>query len=105
MVVTALHKLPVICTETELNRFTAPEGMSCGEYMGPFFDRGGRGYLVGNETSSCEYCAFRVGDQFYEPLGMSFSERWRDLGIFLAFVGSNLVILFTASRFLNYNRR
>ncbi|KAK5661892.1 hypothetical protein OQA88_10001 [Cercophora sp. LCS_1] len=105
MVVTALHQLPVVCGDTELNRFTAPEGMSCGEYMGPFFERGGRGYLVRNETSSCEYCAFKVGDQFYEPLGMSFGERWRDLGIFLAFVGSNLVILFTASRFLNYNRR
>ncbi|KAK1759774.1 ABC-2 type transporter-domain-containing protein [Echria macrotheca] len=106
MVVTALHELPVVCQPSELNRFRAPQGQSCGEYMAPFFERGGRGYLVDNATTAeCEYCAYRVGDEFYGALGMSFGNRWRDLGIFIAFVGSNLIILFTASRFLNYNRR
>jgi ATP-binding cassette subfamily G (WHITE) protein 2 (SNQ2) len=96
MVVTALHKMPVNCMPEELNRFTAPSGHTCGEYMTTFFENGGRGYLVDNATSLCEYCAFKVGDEFYEPLGMSFDYRWRDLGIFLAFIGSNLIILFTA---------
>lgn len=96
MVVTALHDLPVKCGPSELNRFSAPAGQTCGDYMGPFFERGGLGYLVDNATSACEYCAFSVGDQFFERLGMSFDNRWRDLGIFLAFVGSNLIILFTA---------
>ncbi|KAB5566368.1 ABC-2 type transporter-domain-containing protein [Coniochaeta sp. 2T2.1] len=105
MTVTALHDVPVVCTSTELNRFTAPAGQTCGEYMARFFDRGGAGYIVDNATSACEYCAYKVGDQFYEPLGFSFDHRWRDLGIFIAFVGSNLIILFMASRFLNFNRR
>ncbi|KAK0640847.1 ATP-binding cassette transporter [Cercophora newfieldiana] len=105
MVVTALHEMPVTCAPEELNRFNAPEGQTCGEYMAPFFERGGAGYIVNNATSLCEYCAFKVGDQFYEKLGMSFDNRWRDLGIFVAFIGSNLIILFTASRFLNYNKR
>ena len=96
MTTTALHDLPVVCEPSELNAFSAPEGQFCGEYMKSFFENGGRGYLVDNATSSCEYCAFKVGDQFYEPLGLSFDERWRDLGIFLAFLGSNLVILFLA---------
>ncbi|KAK1767800.1 ABC-2 type transporter-domain-containing protein [Phialemonium atrogriseum] len=96
MVVTALHELPVICAADELNRFDAPAGVSCGEYMKPFFEHGGAGYLVSNATSACEYCAYKVGDQFYEALGFSFDHRWRDLGIFLAFLGSNLIILFTA---------
>ena len=96
MVSTALHELPVVCSAAELNRFSAPDGMSCGEYMQPFFDNGGLGYIVDNATSACEYCAYKVGDQFYEPLLISFDTRWRDLGIFLAFVGSNLIILFTA---------
>ncbi|KAK4230160.1 ABC transporter G family member 11 [Podospora fimiseda] len=129
-VVTALHQLPVVCTKEELSKFVAPIGQSCGDYMQTFFDNGGKGYLV-NETQvggDCEYCAFKVGNEFFEPLGFSYGERWRDLGIFVAFIASNLAILFVAvsfsfllpypfgtqilmltlfrqSRFLNYNKR
>ncbi|KAL2019399.1 hypothetical protein VTK56DRAFT_9690 [Thermocarpiscus australiensis] len=105
MVVTALHELPVVCAPQELNAFRAPPGVTCGEYMRPFFDRGGPGYLVSNDTADCQYCAYKVGDQFYEALGLSFDNRWRDLGIYTAYIGSNLIILFLASRFLNFNRR
>ncbi|EOO02215.1 putative brefeldin a resistance protein [Phaeoacremonium minimum UCRPA7] len=105
MVTTALHKLAVVCKPAELNSFTAPSGQTCGEYMENFFARGGPGYIVDNTTSDCQYCAYSVGDEFYEPLGLTFDNRWRDLGIFLSFVGSNIIILFLASRFLNFNKR
>ncbi|PHH68319.1 hypothetical protein CDD83_6156 [Cordyceps sp. RAO-2017] len=104
-VTTALHGRPVRCRPDELSRFAAPDGLSCGRYMEPFFARGGAGYLVSNDTQACEYCAYRVGDDFYTPLGMSFSDRWRDCGIYFAFIASNLVILFTACRYLNFNKR
>lgn len=94
-VTTALADLSVNCASWELNTFTAPDGQTCGDYMAKFFETGA-GYIVDNSTSACEYCAYKVGNQFYEPLGFSFDFRWRDLGIFLAFVGSNLIILFTA---------
>ena len=94
MVVTELHGRTVTCTSTELQRFTAPSGQSCGEYMSSFFEGGGPGYLVRNATSACEYCAYKVGDQFYSGLDFSFDNRWRDLGILAAFVGSNLCLLF-----------
>lgn len=48
---------------------------------------------------------FRQGDQFYHTFGLEFQNRWRDLGIFAAFIGSNLIILFIGSRYLNFNRR
>ncbi|KAK0708091.1 ABC-2 type transporter-domain-containing protein [Lasiosphaeris hirsuta] len=97
MAVTALHDLPVVCRGVELNVFNAPPGQTCGEYLRPFFEDGGAGYLV-NATAmgECEYCPYRVGDEFYEKLGLSFDHRWRDMGIFLGFLGSNLVILFLA---------
>ncbi|KAI1651187.1 ABC-2 type transporter-domain-containing protein [Daldinia loculata] len=103
-VTTALDDLQVNCRPWELNSFTAPEGQTCGEYMAPFLEKGA-GYIVDNATSLCQYCAYKVGNEFYEPLGFKFDYRWRDLGIFLAFVGSNLIILFCAGRFLNFNRR
>ncbi|KAK2779104.1 hypothetical protein FQN52_006661 [Onygenales sp. PD_12] len=105
MVTTELHDRPVICTARELNTFTAPDGMDCGTYMAPFFKAGRPGYLVDNATSLCEYCAFKVGDEFYSAFGMKYDTRWRDLGIFIAFIGSNLIILFLASRYFNFNRR
>ena len=122
MVVTELHDRTVQCTPTEFNNFTAPAGQTCGEYMSNFFANGGPGYIAQNATDACQYCAYKVGDQFYEPLGFSFDHRWRDLGIFAAFIGSNLILLFvgvspshlsgstfadhiTQSRYLNFNRR
>lgn len=105
LVTNELHGLPVVCTEQELNRFTAPAGQSCGEYMRAFFAAGGPGYIVNNATSDCAYCAYKTGEQFYTPFGMSFDTRWRDLGILAAFIGSNLILLFLGSRYLNYNRR
>jgi len=96
MVVTELHERKVECTPAEFNVFTAPPGQDCGTYMSAFFANGGPGYLLNNATSNCQYCAFSVGDQFYEPLGYDFAYRWRDLGIFAAFIGSNLIILFIA---------
>lgn len=96
MVVTELHGRDVTCSSVEYNRFEAPANETCGEYMQPFFERGGAGYLLDNATRACEYCAYKIGDQFYSAFGMDFDHRWRDLGIFVAFVGSNLIILFLA---------
>jgi ABC-type multidrug transport system permease subunit len=105
MIVTELHQAPVQCTDMEFNRFTAPAGQDCGSYMSDFFASGAPGYLKNNLTDMCEYCAFKVGDEFYNPLGYEFGNRWRDLGIFAAFIGSNIIILFVAARYLNFNRR
>ncbi|CRK25747.1 hypothetical protein BN1723_013684 [Verticillium longisporum] len=95
----------ILCTIHQPNAANAPSGQNCGEYMSDFFANGGAGYIVDNSTSECQYCAFEVGDEFYTPLGFGFDKRWRDMGIFLAFFASNIVIIFLGARFLNFNRR
>lgn len=99
MVVTELHGRTVECKASELQHFTSPIGQSCGEYMSNFFESGGAGYIVNNATNACQYCAYKVGDQFYTALGLNFDNRWRDLGILMAFIGSNLVLLFLGVSF------
>lgn len=100
MVTTALHDLDVKCASIELNKFTPANGSTCEEYMRPFFNAGGNGYIVDpSSTAQCDYCAYSSGDQFYTPLGMTFDNRWRDLGIYLAFCASNIVIIFVAVSF------
>ena len=105
MVVTELEGRPVNCLPQELSSFTAPPGQTCGSYMQNYFSAGGLGYIVNNATSNCEYCPYKAGNQFFEPLGYAFENRWRDLGIMAAFVGSNLILLFIGSRVLNFNKR
>ena len=112
MVATELHDLPVRCKQSEYNSFPAPVNQTCAEYIRPYFEAGGRGYLAQNVSSVvrggmeiCEYCAFKTGDQFYSAFGIEFGHRWRDMGIFAAFIVSNLVVLFIGSRYLNFNRR
>ncbi|EPE04970.1 brefeldin a resistance protein [Ophiostoma piceae UAMH 11346] len=106
MVVTALHDIPVKCKLAELNVFQPPTNMKCEDYMGPFFDNGGYGYLDNpSSTADCGYCAYKTGDEFYTPLSMSFDNRWRDLGIYISFVASNIIIIFFAARYLNFNKR
>ena len=106
MVTTELQGRRVVCTPTEFNSFPAPSGTSCGDYMAAFFAAGGNGYIEDpSSTGTCNYCAYASGDQFYRPFEMQFDERWRDLGILAAFIGSNLILLFLGSRYLNFNRR
>ena len=98
VVTTELQGREVNCTNDELNRFTPPRDLSCGEYMEEFFQSGdGLGYLVNPRAKDvCEYCAFATGEEFYSQFGFEYETRWRDVGISIAFVGSNLVILFLA---------
>lgn len=106
MLTTELQGRTVVCTPAEFNRFPAPSGSTCGEYMAAFFAAGGAGYIEDpNSTGICNFCAYQNGEQFYRPFGLSFDDRWRDLGILAAFIGSNLILLFLGSRYLNFNRR
>lgn len=94
MIVTELHDLPVTCAELEYNTFSIPSGETCESYVGKFM-AAAPGYIRNlTATGSCDYCAYSVGDEFYSPLTLSYDNRWRDMGILIAFCVSNLIILF-----------
>jgi len=38
-------------------------------------------------TAACRYCQFKVGDEFFLPLNIKYSLRWRDTFILLSFFG------------------
>jgi ATP-binding cassette, subfamily G (WHITE), member 2, SNQ2 len=105
MLSTELHSLQVQCLPSELSVFNPPANQTCGEYAATFLTTA-IGYLSNpNATENCGYCKFSVGDGYLATLEFSWDERWKELGIFAAFVGSNLIILVLAARFLNYARR
>ena len=108
MTVTELHDLPVTCKSSELLRFPPPGTQSCADYAGAFVERAG-GYLVNNGTAlvdgMCEWCQYKNGPEYYTPLNLDYGNKWRDVGIVILFIASNLFVVFLGVRFLNFNKR
>ena len=96
MIVTELHGRQIRCQESEFVNFNALPPQTCGSYMDSYFRNGGLGYLADNTTTSCQFCTYKTGDDFYTLLGLSYHSRWRDLGVYASFIASNLIILFIA---------
>jgi ATP-binding cassette, subfamily G (WHITE), member 2, SNQ2 len=100
MVSTELHLQPVRCTAREFHIFSPPANQTCGEYAAAFLQSSAamaKGYLDNPlATERCAYCPYRVGDDFIAQFGLSWDERWRDLGILAAFCGSTFLILMVA---------
>lgn len=97
LVVNVLHGLPIVCTDIEVNTFTAPATQTCDAYMAPFFANGGNGYLTGSTSTAaggnCVYCRYATGDQYFETLGMKYDHRWRDYGLMWAYVVFNMFFI------------
>jgi ATP-binding cassette, subfamily G (WHITE), member 2, SNQ2 len=105
MLSTELHDFKVQCAQSELAIFDPPAGQTCGEYAATFLQTA-IGYIANpNATSGCGYCPFSVGDGYLTTLEFSWTDRWKELGIFAAFIGSNLIILALAARYVNYAKR
>ncbi len=77
--------LVIKCQSDEFAIFNPPSGETCQQWAGAFVDANG-GYLNNpNATSSCQYCQYSVGDEYYTPLNISFDNRWRDAFILFAY--------------------
>lgn len=89
LITNEMHDLRVVCTDSELIRFQPPSGQTCAQWAGSFLSAAG-GYLANeNATADCGYCQYRTGDDYYASLDIKFSERGRNIGIFIAFIAFN----------------
>ncbi|EMD42318.1 hypothetical protein CERSUDRAFT_79900 [Gelatoporia subvermispora B] len=105
MLSTELHGLVIQCRSSEFTIFNPPSGQTCNDWASDFVTAVG-GYLDNpNDTSSCRYCQYSVGDEFFTPLNIQYSNRWRDAFILFAFCVFNIIVTIIASRFLRYAKR
>ncbi|KZO94469.1 ABC-transporter [Calocera viscosa TUFC12733] len=105
MISNELYNLPIVCRDSEYYVFQPPSGQTCFEWAGDFINEVG-GYLANNNaTSNCQYCQYRLGQEFYTPLNISYSTRERDLWILFCYFVANFIITVLASRFLRYAKR
>lgn len=81
----------IYCSAVEFVQLVPPAGQSCSSYLDPFISVIG-GYLTDpSATESCAYCPFRTADQFLSnTFSIEYSHRWRDAGIFIAFIFFNV---------------
>lgn len=105
LVSTVLQDVVVVCKPTEFHRFNPPSGQTCMEWAGKFAEAMGAYINNPNATSDCEYCQYQKGQNFFSGLSISFANRWRDVGIFIAYVVFNILVLLAAARFLRWQKR
>ncbi|KAK7698654.1 hypothetical protein SLS64_012393 [Diaporthe eres] len=93
----ALHEVPVRCSDSDMTMLSPPSGMTCGEYLGEYLGRM-TGYVKDpGAVDSCVFCPYSVGDEYAAQFEFFYSDRWRDWGVFAAFCVSTLAIAFVVS--------
>ena len=89
---TGLANSDVVCARQELLHFKPANGQSCKDYMAPYIKKAG-GYLVdGGSTSTCQYCPMSSTNTFLKSINALYSERWRNFGIYIAFIAINILL-------------
>ncbi|KAJ1680261.1 ATP-binding cassette transporter snq2 [Spiromyces aspiralis] len=101
-----LHGTKIECNDNEYYKFNIPSNTTCGDYTKAFFDTGAPGYIrYSDATSQCQYCPYKVGDEYYEGLGWDFKYRYRNFGIMLAFIVFNCLAVFFFIKVYKVNKR
>ncbi len=75
------------------DRYQLPAGMTCGEYyLSPYIEKVGTGYILDkNATSECKMCQISTTSNL-TTVSSKYSRRWRNLGIFIAYIVFNYVM-------------
>ncbi|KAL2810856.1 ABC-2 type transporter-domain-containing protein [Aspergillus granulosus] len=89
-----VHRIPVECVEREEARFSLPPGASsCQDYAGGFTSQA-PGYVTDVGRGMCAYCLYSDGDEFASSFNVYYSNKWRNYGIFWAFIMFNFAAVF-----------
>ncbi|CCH45147.1 Multidrug resistance protein [Wickerhamomyces ciferrii] len=83
----------VKCSDSELVHFSPPQGATCGDYMKEYLEKAGTGYVEDpSSTSECGFCSISSTDAFLKVVKLDYGRRWRNVGIFIAFIVINWIL-------------
>lgn len=87
---TVLSPVTVTCNDRDLLTYNVPPGETCGSYSAAFLSRA-TGYVVDpTSTTTCSYCQYSSGSEYYETLDWSLDHRWRNFGLLWAYWAFNI---------------
>lgn len=99
------YQFKVECAPNEFSTFNPPAGQTCAQWADPYIARTG-GYLQNPAAmSSCQYCTYSTGEEFYRAFGITWSERGRDAGIMVAFITFNTIMTILFTKYLKFSNR
>ncbi|CDH14452.1 probable Pleiotropic ABC efflux transporter of multiple drugs [Zygosaccharomyces bailii ISA1307] len=106
---TGLANVPITCSSYEYVVFAPPRGQTCGQYMSSYIKSKGTGYLADSSaTEKCEFCQFSKTNDYLKELSSSYSDRWRNYGIFICYIAFNYiaaVLLYWLARVPKKNKK
>ncbi|MCP8717949.1 MAG: pleiotropic drug resistance family ABC transporter [Asgard group archaeon] len=88
---TGLANTEVTCSSYEYVTVQPPLGQTCDNFLGPYAQAAG-GYFLDNSDGSCSFCQMRSTNSFLTSVNAIYSERWRNFGIFVAFIAINICL-------------
>ncbi|KAI2145931.1 ATP-binding cassette transporter snq2 [Ophidiomyces ophidiicola] len=90
------NKIPVRCSSKEFARFSAPPGLTCEQYVGPFIQKSG-GYVTTDPSGMCAFCAYANGNEFAASFHVFYQYKWRDFVVFISFIVFNFLAVYVLS--------
>ncbi|KAI1934830.1 ATP-binding cassette transporter snq2 [Ophidiomyces ophidiicola] len=90
------NKIPVRCSSKEFARFSAPPGLTCEQYVGPFIQKSG-GYVTTDPSGMCAFCAYANGNEFAASFHVFYRYKWRDFVVFISFIVFNFLAVYVLS--------
>ncbi|VUC23822.1 unnamed protein product [Clonostachys rosea] len=86
---TLTHGLDITCSDSETFEFMPPSNTTCIEYAYEWLESAS-GYLMNPDGMDiCRYCRYKDGDSYLKQYDWTFGNRWRDMGVFIAFIAFN----------------
>jgi len=85
----AVANAPVTCAANEYLHFTAPKGLTCGQYMEKYIGLAG-GYLQDNGTADCSFCQVDSTNTYLAGVNIYYSHVWRNFGIIFGYIIFNV---------------
>lgn len=90
MIAVAVANTKVVCANNEFLQIVPVAGETCGEYMKGYIKEMG-GYLANaSATDTCSFCTIEDTNTYLASSHVYYSERWRNLGIFLSYSAFNI---------------
>lgn len=103
---TGLYDTKVTCSSREILDIPVPQGLTCEQFMGPYMEVSG-GYLL-RDGGECRYCTMANTNVFLDLINANYHTRFRDMGIFISFIGINVVgtiCFYWLARVPKFNKR
>ncbi|KAJ5520712.1 hypothetical protein N7463_001165 [Penicillium fimorum] len=91
MLSTGVSGADAFCEAVEYLKFNPPANQTCQDYMGPFINMTGSGYLKDPlATIDCSFCTVSKTNTYLLQISSDFADAWRNFGLMWVYILANI---------------